>query len=469
MKATLNTMFSQILQFMQNIKKRLLSLIPSADDIVINYTELKGLTPNQLTIYIQQFYQTHTEQQANTIQLPIDYLKGLLTNKDKNLTNNGITEKYGAFLGIHPNFYWLYFYKSNVFISFCDDKILFTSNGINDLCESHNIATSDKEINQSLYQLFKEENKAFNTFYRLFKEEIAPFIERSKRIINCVHQNQTLKNSLTQDNNSWWPHFFNSPVPLSRLDNNVFEIITPSTHLPSITPIGSKIICYPFAGYFEKSNFYSKRFQTTAINLDTYLKNRLSDSNVSYNGYYIDDYWRKIGNISKNNPSPNINKSLLQGLDKASIRIKHRIYELGEIKVASPKLYHIFGFTKISLKPEEESLTKVWITYDPDSISKFNFQQGFVYVHPYQGDDLEQHNIDIINSTISQIDDYTKYLTDLINKTEKQLDLYNITTDCLELYELLSFLQSELKRMQLHREYLDDFMQQLFPEKIEVI
>lgn len=122
MKNTFKMMFAQILQFIQNIKKRLLSLLPSADDIVINYTELKSLTPNQLTIYIQQFYQSSTEQQANTIQLPIDYLKEVLTNKDKNLTNSGITEKYGAFLGIHPNFYWLYFYKANVFISFVMTK-----------------------------------------------------------------------------------------------------------------------------------------------------------------------------------------------------------------------------------------------------------------------------------------------------------------------------------------------------------
>ena len=92
MKNTFKMMFAQILQFIQNIKKRLLSLLPSADDIVINYTELKSLTPNQLTIYIQQFYQSSTEQQANTIQLPIDYLKEVLTNKDKNLTNSGITE-----------------------------------------------------------------------------------------------------------------------------------------------------------------------------------------------------------------------------------------------------------------------------------------------------------------------------------------------------------------------------------------
>ena len=123
MKNIFKAMFAQISQFIQNVKTRLLSLLPSADDIVINYTELKSLTPNQLTIYIQQFYQSPTEQQANTIQLPIDYLKEVLTDKDKNLTNSGIAEKYGAFFGIHPNFYWLYFYKYNVFISFCDDKI----------------------------------------------------------------------------------------------------------------------------------------------------------------------------------------------------------------------------------------------------------------------------------------------------------------------------------------------------------
>lgn len=469
MKNIFKAMFAQISQFIQNVKTRLLSLLPSADDIVINYTELKSLTPNQLTIYIQQFYQSPTEQQANTIQLPIDYLKEVLTHKDKNLTNSGIAEKYGAFFGIHPNFYWLYFYKYNVFISFCDDKILFTSNRINDFCESHNIAASDKEVSQSLYQLLKEKNKAFNTFYRLFKEEIAPFIERSKHIINCVHQNQTLKNLLTQDNNSLWPSFFNSPVASSRLDNQVFEIIAPSTHLPAITPIGSKIICYPFDGYFKKSNFYSKRFNSTAIDLDTYLEDSLANSNVNYNGYYINDYWRKIGEISKNSSLPDIDKSLFQGLDKMAISIKRQIYELCDIKIASPKLYHVFGFIKLSLRSEEENSTKIWITYEPDCISKLNFRQDFVYVTPYQGDDLEQHNIDLINYTITQINDYTKHLTSFINKTEKQLDLYNITTDCLELYELLSFSRAELERMSLHLEYLDEFKYQLFPPDNEVI
>lgn len=469
MKNIFKAMFAQISQFIQNVKTRLLSLLPSADDIVINYTELKSLTPNQLTIYIQQFYQSPTEQQANTIQLPIDYLKEVFTDKDKNLTNSGIAEKYGAFFGIHPNFYWLYFYKYNVFISFCDDKILFTSNRINDFCESHNIAASDKEVSQSLYQLLKEKNKAFNTFYRLFKEEIAPFIERSKHIINCVHQNQTLKNLLTQDNNSLWPSFFNSPVASSRLDNQVFEIIAPSTHLPAITPIGSKIICYPFDGYFKKSNFYSKRFNSTAIDLDTYLEDNLANSNVNYNGYYINDYWRKISEISKNSSIPDIDKSLFQGLDKMAISIKRQIYELCDIKVVSPKLYHIFGFTKLSLRAEEENSTKTWITYDPDCISKLNFRQDFVYVIPYQGDNLEQYNIDLINNTITQINDYTKHLTSFINKTEKQLDLYNITTDCLELYELLSFSRAELERMSLHLEYLDEFKYQLFPPDNEVI
>ena len=85
MKNIFKAMFAQISQFIQNVKTRLLSLLPSADDIVINYTELKSLTPNQLAIYIQQFYQSPTEQQANTIQLPIDYLKEVLTDKDKNL------------------------------------------------------------------------------------------------------------------------------------------------------------------------------------------------------------------------------------------------------------------------------------------------------------------------------------------------------------------------------------------------
>lgn len=185
MKATLNTMFSKISQFVPNIKKRLLSLLPSADDIVINYTELKDLTPNQLTIYIQQFYQTPTAQQANTIQLPIDYFKGLLTNKDQNLTNNGITEKYGAFLGIHPNFYWLYFYKANVFISFCDDKILFTSNRINDFCESHNIAASDKEVSQSLYQLLKEKIKHLTPFIDYSKKKL-PLLLSVRSILSIV-------------------------------------------------------------------------------------------------------------------------------------------------------------------------------------------------------------------------------------------------------------------------------------------
>ena len=455
MRKALKATFTNISKSILNIKKLLSSKLFSDGGVVINNRDLNDITPNQLTVHIQQFYQTAIEQQANTIKLPIDYSKGLLTDKDKNLTNNEITKRYGVFFGIHQNFYWFYFYKENVFISFYDDKILFTLNKADDYLESYNKAILDKDANKSIYQLFKG--------------ELNIFVERSKLIINWIHQNQILKELLTQYVDSRWPSFFNSPVALSRFDNKVFEIITPSAHLSTPAPMGSKIILYPFDGYFKKSNFYSKHFRTTAIELDTYLKDSLDNSNANYNGYYIYDYWAKIGEMSKNSSQSNINKSLFNGLDKMLINIKHQIYELCDVKVASPKLYYLFGFVKPSLRPEEENLEKVWITYDSDSISKFDFHQDFAYVHPYQGDNLDQSNIFIINNTIMQINDYIKRLVPFINKTEKELDLYNITTDSLESYELLSFLRSEIERMQFHLEYLDDFSQQLFPQEIEVI
>ena len=144
--------FSKITNFITNIKKQISDKLSSEDNgVVINRTNLNDITPNQLTIYIQQFYQDIHQQQANTIQLPIDYnIKGLLTDKESKLPNSAITYKYSSFFGMHKNFYWLYFYKDNSFISFYDDKILFTLNDSQKYNEAHNLALLDKEPQKAI-------------------------------------------------------------------------------------------------------------------------------------------------------------------------------------------------------------------------------------------------------------------------------------------------------------------------------
>lgn len=51
--------------------------------------------------------------------------------------------------------------------------------------------------------------------------------------------------------------------------------------------------------------------------------------------------------------------------------------------------------------PENKILDKVWITYDPDCISNFTFQQDYVYTEYYDGNVLDELNIDIINRSIA--------------------------------------------------------------------
>lgn len=197
MTNALKTTLTKMSKFIANIKKFPLSLSSEDNGVVINCTNLNDITPNQLTIYVQQFYQNIHQQQANTIQLPIDYdIRGLLTNKERELTNSAITYKYGSFFGIHQDFYWFYFYKSNAFISFYNDKILFTLNNSQHYNDAHNLALLDKEPQKAIYQLYKN--------------ELYDLIERSKRIINWFYNHQSLKDQLTQDNSSEWPAFFNS-------------------------------------------------------------------------------------------------------------------------------------------------------------------------------------------------------------------------------------------------------------------
>lgn len=452
--------FSKITNFITNIKKQISDKLSREDNgIIINCTNLKDITPNQLTIYIQQFYQNIHEQQVNTIQLPIDYdIKGLLTNKESELTNSAITYKYGSFFGIHQDFYWLYFYKDNSFISFYDDKILFTLNDSQHYNEAHNLALLDKEPQKAIYQLYKN--------------ELCDLIERSKRVIHWFHDHQSLKDQLTQDNNSEWPAFFNSPIILSRFDNKVFEIINPQTHLPPNMPIGYKILCYPFEKYLENSAFYSKYKNSKPISLEAYLTDSLSKTKVSHNFPAVDSYCGEIRRIAKaDDLDQNIAYSTisLSNLFNMLIDIKRQIYELCEIKVVSPKTYHLFGFLKFIQIPKNEILDKVWITYDPDCISNFTFQQDYVYTEYYDGSVLNEPNIDIINRSIALLNEYVKRLEIEINKTGKQFDQYNITLDSVESCNLLHMLTQELKKAQLHQEYLDDFKYQLFPPDDEVI
>lgn len=459
MTNALKTTLIKMSKFIANIKKFSLSLSSEDNGVVINCTNLNDITPNQLTIYVQQFYQNIHQQQANTIQLPIDYdIRGLLTNKERELTNSAITYKYSSFFGIHPDFYWVYFNKNNAFIAFYDDKILFTLNDSQKYNEAHNLALLDKEPQKAIYQLYK------NELYNL--------IERSKRIINWFHNHQSLKDQLTQDNSSEWPAFFNSPIALSRFDNKVFEIINPQIHLPQNIPIGYKIFCYPFERYLENSAFYSKYKNSKSIPLDTYLKGSLSNTKVSYNFPNANDYWNTISRIVKvDKLDETIAYSTinLSNLFNMLIDVKHQIYELCEIKTVSPKTYHLFGFLKFIRIPINKNLDKVWITYDPDCISNFHFTQDYVYAQYYDGNSPDESNIDIINRSITLLNEYIKRLEIEINKTKKLVDSHNITLDSSENHNLLNTLTDELKKARLHQEYLDDFKYQLFPPNDEVI
>ena len=116
------------------------------------------------------------------------------------------------------------------------------------------------------------------------------------------------------------------------------------------------------------------------------------------------------------------------------------------LTVSNPKTYHLFGFLKFIRIPKNEILDKVWITYDPDCISNFTFQQDYVHTEYYNGDSLDELNIDIINCSIALLNDYIKRLEIEINKTGKQFDQYNITLDSVESCNLLHMLTQELKK-----------------------
>lgn len=444
---------SKISKFISDAKKWILNRLPIYNNVTfVNHLPLEDMGRYETTLYIGQFYQNSNIQQSNTIILADYYFKDILTKNEQKFDDYALEARYYAFFGVHQDFYWLYFYKANVFISFYKDKIKFTLNNASSYEDAYNLALSAKNPNRSIYILYKE--------------NLDILIERSQRIIQWIYTNQDFKNSLTPEPNSYWNEFFNKPLDLSRFKNTTFEIINPKIHLPKEQLIGNKIILYPFFHYFRKSkacsNYnYSEYNQCYIDDLERYLKDYCYPIYHEHNTT-LSDYLKYIGFLIKED-AIDINTTLLINFYKANADFEKELNTLGNIAVPSPNSYHLFGFMDLSYFI---SYQKIWATYDP---YVNNSAEYFVEIRPYNGENLETTNIKIIDKVLKLTDDYIHYLNDFIDKTKGDIDLDKPNSKFIEYCHLLPFLNKELEKVRLHQEYLNDFKYQLFPPDDEVI
>lgn len=445
---------SKISKFISDAKKWILNKLPIYNNVTfVSRLPLEDMGRYETTLYIGQFYQNSNIQQANTIILPDCYFEDILTNDEIKFDDDVLEARYYAFFGVHQDFYWLYFYKANVFISFHKDKIKFTLNNAPSYADAYNLALSAKNPNRSIYVLYKE--------------NLDILIERSQRIIQWIYTNQDFKNTLALEPNSYWDDFFNKPFNLSRFKNTTFEIINSKIHLSKERPIGNKIILYPFFHYFRKSKVYSnynysEYNQCYIDDLERYLKDYCYPIYHKYNTGLF-DYLGTIDCSIKKEDAADINAPLLVNFYKAKSNFEKKLNALGNIMVPSPNSYHLFGFMDLSyFKPYR----KIWATYDP---YVNNSTKYFVEIRPYNGKNLETANIKIIDKALKRTDNYIDYLKDFIDKTKCDIDLDNPNSKFIEYCHLLTFLNKELEKVKLHQEYLNDFKHQLFPPDDEVI
>lgn len=445
---------SKISKFISNAKKWILNKLPIYNDITfVNLSPLEDIGRYETTLYIGQFYQNSNIQQSNTIILPAFYFKDILTKNEQDFDSDILETRYNALFGVHQDFYWLYFQDANVFISFYKDKIAFTLNNASTYKEFFDLALSAKNPNRSIYVLYKD--------------SIDILIERSRRIIEWIYMNQEFKDTLISVPNSYWCGFFNEPLDLSWFKNTTFEIINPKIHLPKEQPIGSKIILYPFFHHFYKSKGYlSYHFleyrQCYTNDLENYLKDYYYPICQKHNTK-SSEYWEAIEYLTNEEDSPSIRHPLLESFYRTSFHFKNGLDELDEIAIPSHNSYYLFGFMIFFYR---KSYEKIWGGYN---IHSDNGSEVFVQFYPYNGENLEPANIDILDKAIKQGDDYIGHLNGLINKTKGNIDLSNQNTKIKEYYQLLTFLNKELEKAKIHQEYLDYFKYQLFPPDDEVI
>ena len=253
----------------------------------------------------------------------------------------------------------------------------------------------------------------------------------------------------------------------TRFKNTTFEIINPKIHLPKEQPIGNKIILYPFFHYFRKSKAYSNynysEYNQCYINdLERYLKDYCYPIYQEHNTT-LSDYLKHIDFLIKEEYVTDVSTPLLINFYKANANLEKELNILGNIAVPSPNSYHLFGFMDLSyFKPYR----KIWVTYDP---YVNNSAEYFVEIRLYNGENLENTNIKIIDKALKLTDDYVNYLKDFIEKTKGDIDLDKPNSKFIEYCHLLPFLNKELEKVRLHQEYLNDFKHQLFPPDDEVI
>lgn len=165
------------------IKNSLLDAIIKPTIIFANdNASRKPVSSEDIAPYIRQFYNSLDEQLCNTINFSYGDLIKPKPAENPNELFSATLEKYNTLAGIHPDMYWVYFLDTKDFVSFHNDKIVFS-------------------INNSTT------NKPPFMFLKWYQKRLKDLSARSIQIFKSIHKNGKLENGANL-NDGYWNDFF---------------------------------------------------------------------------------------------------------------------------------------------------------------------------------------------------------------------------------------------------------------------
>lgn len=411
-----------------------------------NNITVRSASNEQITAYISQFYSNLEEQRCNTIGFSYD---DLIEPKPRVIPNGSsirMSEKYNALVGIHPELYWIYFLDTKDFIAFHQDKIVLVIDS----------STPDKRpiFTTPTIELLKPEINYPKIIRGWHKKAIKDLSFRSTLIFKSIHKNNELRRNLNL-NNGYWQYFFNSPLDLQRFSLKRFEILDPDVHLSNNKAIGHKIIYYPFFAYFKDEYFDSIIKRTPTPPLNSFLERNFTFIEGADN-FVLKNVYLDLSNTFIYKKPIRFDNKLLTLKRKDTFTdcdISDEILPLARISVLSNDDYNLLGYRKFSRRHRAMQDRYVTPIYD----------NKFAFVEIYEGQDLDQYNVTIINNFYTRLEKNLESLNDLL------VEINQLGNNDQENVDAVTAIKQEICEKEFHLNYLKHVINELFPQDIEVI
>ena len=437
-------MSNLISDIFSTIKNSLLDAIIKPTIVFPNDNVLsETISSEDIATYIRQFYNNLDEQQCNTINFSYgDLIKPKPVENPNELFSTTL-EKYNTLAGIHPDVYWIYFLDTKNFISFHNDKIVFSINN----------STTNKPpfIFHNWYQTRLDDLSIFHNWYQ---KRLVELLARSIQIFKFIHKNGKLENGANL-NDGYWNDFFKSALDLNRFRRKKFEILDPDKHLLNNNPIGHKIICNPFFSYFKVGYLMPMKYGYKPSPFNYFLEH----THIYLMDKYCDlknECEEMVGSLIKKK-SINYDNAYFDLVRRNSFfdcNLDNEFLDLSLISVPSNKSYTLIGYRQYST---------VFNLCDKKWLVPFGIDNSFLLAKPYTGNNREEFNISIIDDFLIKLEKNIESLNALLN------EIKNEWANNEKRAETVFAIKQDISEKEFYLGYLKHFISELFPEKIEVI